>query len=51
MMTECSRCGEEKECEFIKDPFIKEVCSDDPDFNCEPLWWCEKCADERRDDI
>ena len=46
--TYCNRCDELKECELISDPFLIEVCPED---NPEPEWWCENCADARRDDI
>lgn len=51
IMTECSRCGEKKECDFIVDPLVDEVFSDDPDFNHKPRWWCRDCAEWRRDEI
>lgn len=45
---ECSRCGEKKECELIRDPYINEMFPEDRN---EPEWRCEDCADQRRGDI
>jgi len=46
--TKCSHCGKEKACTLIRDPYIEEVSPEDSS----PLnWWCEECANERRDDI
>ena len=48
---ECSRCGEIKECEFIKDTFVVEVFQGKIDcVEPEKNWWCRDCADQRRDE-
>ena len=45
---ECERCGEIKECELTRDPYINDIFPKDRN---EPKWWREDCADQRRGDI
>ena len=41
---ECVRCGEEKECFYIPNPFTTTPCSDTR--NCPPhMWVCVKCME------
>jgi len=48
MITECTWCGEERECSFIPDPFISAIYPQrEPQFN----WICKECADVGRNDI
>lgn len=48
MITTCYCCCEEKECDFIVDPYIAEVFPEDAK---EPHWMCGDCIDKKRDDV
>lgn len=48
MLTMCCRCGITKECEYIQDPYVMELYPED---NPSYEWWCDRCANDRRDDI
>jgi hypothetical protein len=43
----CDQCGEMKPCDWISDPFIREIYGE----QTAPEWWCEDCFDEAADAI
>lgn len=43
----CERCGEERPCQWLTDPFVIEgICEDSG-----PVFWCYECHDERWGDV
>jgi len=45
----CSRCSKLRQCTLIEDPFLREVFPEGRPYGKE--WWCDDCAEARRDDI
>lgn len=43
---ECCYCQEMRPCEWVADPYIKEI-----DGAAEVDWWCEECYNTRSGDI
>lgn len=47
-LTECESCGETKDCCLGHDPYINEICPDEPN---PEVYWCFDCHDQRSMDI
>ena len=43
--SQCSNCDETKLCQFVPDPYIDEICPDEPN---KPSSWCYDCWDDRK---
>lgn len=47
----CDHCQTRPAEWFGPDPFIAEICEDDPDVMNPDTYWCEDCFMERKDEI
>jgi hypothetical protein len=46
---ECDSCGEIAPCIFLPDPFMSEVFPEDGPYP--EKFWCEKCYENRQDEV
>ena len=49
--TDCDNCGEFRDCDYIRDPYLADVDNDSSDETNPERWMCQECADIKRDDI